>query len=81
MKLFGKLISLTLVLYLLLFILSGCSSGTNSNVTTQGKFTKKLDLTVWITQGNEYTKPVKVKENYLRRLKRLQRLLLIRLCL
>lgn len=64
MKLFGKLISLTLVLYLLLFILSGCSSGTNSNVTTQGKFTKKLDLTVWITQGNEYTKPVKVKENY-----------------
>jgi len=64
MKIFGKLISLTLILYLLLFIPSGCSSGNSNDVTTECEFTKKLDLTVWITQGNEYTKPIKAKENY-----------------
>ena len=53
MKIFGKLISLTLILYLLLFIPSGCSSGNSNDVTTECEFTKKLDLTVWITQGNE----------------------------
>jgi len=52
------------VLCLLLFALSGCSRGNKETASSKCDFTKRLDLTVWITQGNEYSKPVKVKENY-----------------
>lgn len=64
MNKFKRFILLTVVLCLILSLLSACSIGNKETINFGDEFTKRLDLTAWITQGNEYSKPVKVKENY-----------------
>lgn len=64
MKIFKRFILLTVALCLLILMLTGCNFGGKEAVSSDCGFSKRLDLTAWITQGNEYSKPVKVKENY-----------------
>ncbi|MBE7040653.1 MAG: hypothetical protein E7400_01655 [Ruminococcaceae bacterium] len=63
MKTFKKLVSMAMVLCLSAAILAGCGGDKPSNVSEDGTFSKRLDLTVWSTQGSDFVAPVTAKDN------------------
>lgn len=63
MKTFKKLVAMAIVLCLSVAMLAGCGGDKPSNVSEDGTFSKRLDLTVWSTQGSDFVAPVTAKDN------------------
>ncbi|MBR6729483.1 MAG: extracellular solute-binding protein [Clostridia bacterium] len=63
MKKCKRLMSAALVFALMLSLLTGCGNGKQEEVSSTGDFSKRLELSVWSTQGIDFVAPVNAKEN------------------
>lgn len=61
MKMLKKLTAIVMLGCMMVAVLSGCAEKTAT--TGEGDFSKKLELTVWSTQGSDFVAPVTAKEN------------------
>ena len=61
MKMLKKLTAVVMLACMMVVVLSGCAE--KATTTGEGDFSKKLELTVWSTQGSDFVAPVTAKEN------------------